>query len=317
MHRPAACRTGSASGNTGARRISARTTRTLENRPSALDGARSGRRTGAARSCGTRRRRAVDRTGSRLRHDDALDRRGRSCAHFWRLRRDCNRRSRWRWRRNRRRSSGSGDRRGCRYGRMGHYRVCRRSRRNCGTWRCYRSRRSCRHRRTRHHRAGRRFGGNGRRLLYRGRDNRRRLARLRHDAARRGRLRLGRRGRSARCSRSCCGLCHGCRRCRRLGHGWRRGRSTRRAGCLFFPLLNRLQDVARLRHLRPVNLLRCRALALGRRRTAIPAASPLEVRAHTLRFVRLERAGVRLRVRHPYFLQHVQNGFALDLELSC
>jgi hypothetical protein len=90
----------------------------------------------------------------------------------------------------------------------------------------------------------------------------------------------------------------------------------RRACRLFFALLDRLQHVAGLRNPRPVDLLRHGAFRLGGR-AAIPAAPPLEVCAHTLCFVRLERAGVRLRIGHSDFLQHVQNGFALDLELSC
>ena len=60
---------------------------------------------------------------------------------------------------------------------------------------------------------------------------------------------------------------------------------------------------------------RCRS-RLGRR-AAVAAASALEVRAHALRLIRLERAGVRLRLRYADFLQHIQNGFALDFELSC
>jgi hypothetical protein len=80
--------------------------------------------------------------------------------------------------------------------------------------------------------------------------------------------------------------------------------------------LDCLQHVARLLYPRPVDLLRGSAFAPCRRRAAIAAAT-LEMRAHTLRFVCFERAGVRLRIGNSDFLEHIQDGFALDFELSC
>jgi hypothetical protein len=80
--------------------------------------------------------------------------------------------------------------------------------------------------------------------------------------------------------------------------------------------LDRLQNIAGLRHSRPVDLLRC-VLALSRGGAAIAAASALEMRAHALRLISFERARMRLGVRYSNFAQYVQNRLALDLELSC
>jgi hypothetical protein len=80
--------------------------------------------------------------------------------------------------------------------------------------------------------------------------------------------------------------------------------------------LDGLQNIARLGHPGPVDL-RGSTLVFGCRRAAIPAASALEMHAHTLRLVGFERAGMRLSVRHSNFEQYVQNRLALDFELSC
>jgi hypothetical protein len=80
--------------------------------------------------------------------------------------------------------------------------------------------------------------------------------------------------------------------------------------------LDGLQNIAGLGHPRPVDLRRS-TLVLGCRRAAIPAASALEMRTHTLRLVSLERAGMRLGVRHSNIEQYVQNRLAFDFELSC
>jgi hypothetical protein len=185
----------------------------------------------------------------------------------------------------------------------------RRTRRGRGS-----SRRRGGNRRASHHWPGRRLCSNRRSRRRRRSHDLRRLARLRHDnAARRRRFRLGRsdrrgcrRGRGRRSAR------YGRRRGCRLGRRWRRSRSI----CLFLALLNSLQDIAGLGHPRPVDLRRP-TLVLGCRRAAIPAASALKMDAHALRLVSLERARMRLGVRHSYFAQYVQNRLALDFELSC
>jgi hypothetical protein len=85
---------------------------------------------------------------------------------------------------------------------------------------------------------------------------------------------------------------------------------------LFFSLLacqNRLQRIARLRYVRQIE---CRlGLGLLRRRTA--AAPPAKVVAHLFGLVGLDRTGVRLRLGDANRRQSVQNGPALDFQLSC
>jgi hypothetical protein len=331
MHGPAACReAGSAAWwATRTRRIAARATRTLKDGTAALNRARTAWRTGVLRRWWgrARRRGAVDGPRAGLRHDHALDRHCRDGRGFRRLRRS--RDGRGRYRRNSRRwwssrrCGNSCRRRGRRRGRgdrrTRHHRACRSCRGDCRTRRGRSGRRCSRNRRTGHHWSGGRLRGNGRsRRRRRGHDGRR-LARLRHDnaARRRGRFGLGSsRGRGSR--RRNAGGSH--RRRIRLGNGWRRRdslRARRGAVCLFFTLLNRLQDIAGLGDPRPVNFWCSSAVVPGSCRAAIPAVSTLEMRAHALRLVSLERTGMRLGVRDSYFLKYVQNRLALDFELSC
>src|SRR5580704_12686707 len=144
-------------------------------------------------------------------------------------------------------------------------------------------------RRLRNHRAGGWFGGYGRRR--RRSHNGRCLTRLRDDSAgsrgcgdgsRYGPFSCGSRYCHDRDSRLC-----SYRRYRSRGYG-NRGRwdGPRRWSCRFFLLLlDRLEDVARLRNPRPVNLwLRCRLDAATTGRTGSAA---LEMGAHTLGFVEL------------------------------
>jgi hypothetical protein len=81
--------------------------------------------------------------------------------------------------------------------------------------------------------------------------------------------------------------------------------------------LDCLENVTGLLNARPVDPLRSAVVVLRRCGAAVAAACTLEMRAHTLRFVAFERAGVRLGIRDTHFAQHVQNRPALDFELSC
>jgi hypothetical protein len=331
VHGAASCGTArSACGSARALRIASRTARPLEDRPAALNGAAwTGTRTrgctGALRRYRTWRWSTVDRPRTRLRHDDAPNGSRYGCG-FRSLRRRCSRRG-WRcnfgcqWRRRRRRSCGRWWRSRSSNRRASCHRVRRRRRGNrrallrgggCSRRRC--------HWRTGHHWPGGRFRCNGRGRRRRRGHNRGRLPRLRHNDATRWSFGLGHGG-SRRCSGRRWWRRAGSRLLRRsLGLCDRRRRGSLRsrcwAFCLFLTLLDRLQNVAGLRHPRPVDLRGGTALCLCRR-AAVAAAPALEVRAHALRLIRLKRAGVRLRVCYADFLQHIQNGFTLDFELSC
>jgi hypothetical protein len=78
---------------------------------------------------------------------------------------------------------------------------------------------------------------------------------------------------------------------------------------------NRFGDVADAVHLRPVDLrLRLGLVPRGSRRAA---PTPLmDVGAHTLGFIRLNRARMRLLFGNPYCRESVQNFFALNFQLS-
>ena len=83
---------------------------------------------------------------------------------------------------------------------------------------------------------------------------------------------------------------------------------------LLLPLLeDRLRYVANSVYLRPIDLwLRLRFVASRRAHT--PALQ--DMRAHTLGFIGLNRAGVGLFLRNPYFHQCVKNGLTLDFQLT-
>jgi hypothetical protein len=331
MHRTAACREAwSARGGAGTRRIAAGTAGTLKDGTATLNDAWArtwaSRRTGTLRRNWARRRRTVDRPRAGLRHDHTLDGRCRCCRGFRCLRCWSDRRRRYRRCSNGRRSyRRCGD--GCG--------LCRRRRSRSGRrTRHHRARRSCRgdswtlgrgsgrsrgrDGRTSDNGSGRGLRGNGRSRRRRRGHDRRRLTRLRHNNATRGRsfglgCRGGRRTGWRRGGTRCSG-----RRCRRLSRGRRRSLRTRRGALgLFFALLDGLQDVAGFGHLRPVDSWSPAVLVAGRGGAAIPAASTLEMRAHTLRLIGLERAGVGLGLGHSNFAQYVQNRLALDFELSC
>ena len=81
------------------------------------------------------------------------------------------------------------------------------------------------------------------------------------------------------------------------------------------PLQDRLQRIARLRHLRQVER---RRLRLRREPSPhLPRTAVAEVAAHFFRLIGLDRARVRLALRHANRRQRVQNGPALDFKLSC
>jgi hypothetical protein len=280
MHRPASRRKAAGSActcwSTGTLRIAAWSARTLEDRTATLNDAGTGGCAGAWRCNWPRWRGAVDRPGTGLRHNHTPDRRCRRSWGLGRLWHSYNRRSFRRGSdrgRSRRRCSRKGNRgwrrRSCRSnGRTRHHRIHWRCRGNRRTLRCCRrSRRCSRHWRSSHHGAGGRLRCNRRSRRRRRGDDGRRLARLRHDdAARRRSFDLGRsdgHARSWSCGRD--RSRRSLRRCGRLRRRRRRNRWTWRwAFCLFLALLNRLQDISRLGHPRPVNFLGCPAVALGR-----------------------------------------------------
>lgn len=82
-------------------------------------------------------------------------------------------------------------------------------------------------------------------------------------------------------------------------------------------MLSALEDgpggVTWLRNARPVDLrLVFRLVPCWGSRTA----SLQNMGAHTLRFIRLDRAGVGLLFRYADFDQSIENGFALDLQFT-
>jgi hypothetical protein len=328
MHRTAACwEARSACGDAGTRRITAGTAGTLKDGTTALNdawtGTWSGRRTGTLRHYRAWRRRTVDRPRAGLRHDHTLDGRCRCCRGFRLLRCCSDRRRRCRngwWSYSR-----CGD--GCRRCRRRGRHSGRRTRHHRARWSCRgdgrtldrgSGRRRSRNGRTGDDWSGRGLRGNGRGRRRRRGHDRRRLTRLRNDNAARSRsfgLRCGG-GRRTGCWRGDARCRRGRRR--RLGRGWRRSlRARRRALGLFFALLDGLQDVAGFGHLRPVDSWSAACLVAGRGGAAIAAAATLEMRAHALRLIALERAGVGLGLGHSNFAQYVQNRLALDFELSC
>jgi hypothetical protein len=84
---------------------------------------------------------------------------------------------------------------------------------------------------------------------------------------------------------------------------------------LLLPLENLLRDIARLVRLRPVDL-RLHIVGMPWCGSASRPASPQDVRAHTLGFIRLDGARMRLLFGDPDRRESVQNFFALDFQLS-
>jgi hypothetical protein len=88
----------------------------------------------------------------------------------------------------------------------------------------------------------------------------------------------------------------------------------------FLALRNGFQHVSRPGDVREVDLgLDFFFAAQGTRRFCrwrMRFRGTAQVHAHFFRFVVFERTGVRLLLRHPDDRQHVENGFALDFQLS-
>ena len=189
--------------------------------------------------------------------------------------------------------------------------------RNRGTGHNYTSdRRSVGNRRT----GGRRCRRNDICALTRLRNNPARCRSLRHRCGRTRHNRCwNRSSRSGRGRNSRTGSAYGrCRRCGSRSRYHNRGTTLRRSilrRCLSIaPLQNRLQRVTRLRYARQVEALACRRL--GRGSLARNAVAVLEVLAHPLGLVRLDRAGMRL-PRHADRFKRIQNGLALYFQFSC
>jgi len=133
---------------------------------------------------------------------------------------------------------------------------------------------------------------------------------LRHDPPRSNRRRR-RYNRSAGWRR---GLCH--RLCNH-GRSRRHGTAQLRVARLFFGLLARQNCLYRVTRLGDVGQIEGWLglyHGLGRSSTAAPTT---EVVAHLFSLVGLDRTGVRLRLRDANRSQSVQNGSALDFQLSC
>jgi hypothetical protein len=80
-----------------------------------------------------------------------------------------------------------------------------------------------------------------------------------------------------------------------------------------------LQHIAGFGDVGKVNLgLEAFAFRLGRARAlgSVPIARSFEMGADLLRFVIFERGGMRFFLGDADFRQHIENGFALDLQLS-
>ncbi len=237
----------------------------------------------------------------------------------------------WLFGRRRSRSSNGRNRRSCRNCSWLH---CRRSCNwCCGSW-CSRNR-SCNHRlccdwrsrswrnrrRSCSHDSDRRLGGNCRRSRNRRRDHSRCSTRLGHNLAwhicrwrwRSGGLSgSGCNRRSRCCLRRCCGCDH--RVWPSLDRPGRR--NSARSFLRRLPLLNRLQNIARLGDARPVDDrlgLRRRSLRSGRSGTR----ALVEILADALRLIFFQRAGVRLPLGHADFRQRVENLPALYFEFAC
>jgi len=171
----------------------------------------------------------------------------------------------------------------------------------------------------RNHRPHRRPAGNRRRSR-RSHRNRRLRPGLRHNpprsrSSRRSRRGGGRsRGRSRRTHLRRRLRNRPRRRRRRHRRPCRRRRATR-LGLSLLAFQNQPCRIARLRYMREVEGGLRLYLRLARRPT--PAALVLEIPAHLLGLVGLNGTGVRLCLGHANRRESVQNGPALDFQLSC
>lgn len=296
-------------------RIRGSRTRLRHNHP-AYRCSRSGRRSG--RRSFRRSRRSLRSRRSRRRRSHRS--RNGSSRNFSRRNRCCGRRSSCRLRRNHHR-------------RRSHYRpllrtVRCRSMRRWSRWSMCSWRMSCRsmrsrspHRRTRNHRTGRGLARN------RGSSTRRRhnvgaLPRQRHNLSRTrwGSRRLWRRSarRSSYTRNRRWFRCNWSRRMARWRSNhrrpWSHWRSGLRRSLSLLAFQDRLQRIARLRHLRQVKL---RFALCSRLRRGTPTTSAAQKGADLLRLVGLDRAGVSLLLGDADGHQSVQNGLALHFQFPC
>ncbi len=176
------------------------------------------------------------------------------------------------------------------------------------TWRSHNH-----HGRLRNHRTNRRLARN--RWRRSRRRNIRSLSRQGHNAPRRRCNRSS--SRRSRRVRNRLRRSRSCRTCRRLRrhHGSRTGRwGAPRQRFRVLPLKDRLQRITRLGNVGEIER-RLRFNHRLRRRTT--TAAVLEVIAHLLGLVGLDRAGVRLWLGHANRNQSIQNWLALDFEFPC
>jgi len=168
----------------------------------------------------------------------------------------------------------------------------------------------CNHRWPRNHRACRRPARNRRRWRGLSHDLCC-LSRQRNDTSRCCRCR----SRRSRCD--CWSRCSG--RSRASLSRWRHNgrwprRRTARLRLRLLALKDRLQSIARLRDMRQIEL---RLGFRGRPCWGTTAAPVLEIPAHFFGLIGLNGTGVRLALGHANRCQSVQNGPALDFQLSC
>jgi hypothetical protein len=103
----------------------------------------------------------------------------------------------------------------------------------------------------------------------------------------------------------------------------RRHRTRRSRGRRSFLLLrNRPQHIPRTGDVRQINLGLDFFFAANRARTRLASRGRTfrrgaEILPYFLRFVFFQRTGVRLLLRHSHHRKRVENGFALDFQLSC
>jgi hypothetical protein len=83
---------------------------------------------------------------------------------------------------------------------------------------------------------------------------------------------------------------------------------------LFFSLLKRFQHISRLGDMRQVNLRLWRRIATRTCWYAGPES--LEVSAHTLGFIKLQRTGVRLLLCNADVVENIQNCLALNFQFA-
>jgi len=111
-----------------------------------------------------------------------------------------------------------------------------------------------------------------------------------------------------------CSLGHHCRRCR---CGYCRWSARWCAARLLLPHLRSFDNGPRVPELRDVRKVNCRLGLHCRLARGAAAALPAEIGTYLFGLIGLDRTGVRLRLRDANRRQSIQNGSALDFQLSC